>query len=190
MWSISTAPSRDIRPMAMPSKRSSRQLTIRCSSAAAFARSIISRPGCRAGCDVSFSAPWRSEIRRWSSRPAGNFLVMSPLASMPRAARWPSRVGRRPPNSVSSSSPENSRGPASPRSSTPISTVTASWPASTGPRRWNLPTPFPFPSSPRAALPLSTMSGACWSPMRESWKGRFPAVRFMMAVSTPRKRWR
>lgn len=47
-----------------------------------------------------------------------------------------------------------------------------------------------IPSSPRAALPLSTISAACWSPMRGSWKGRFQAVRFMTAVSIPRKRWR
>ena len=50
----------------------------------------------------------------------------SPSASTPRAARSPSRAGRKPPNSASSNWRRNSRAPALRRSSTPTSTATAS----------------------------------------------------------------
>ena len=70
--------------------------------------------------------------RSGQARPASASRERSPSASTPRAARSPSRAGRRRRRSASSNWRGNSRAPASRPSSIPTSTATAFWPASTG----------------------------------------------------------
>ena len=98
----------------------------------------ISRTGSQRACPASFLARSPCAIRRWSTRPASAFPARSPLASTPRAARSPSKAGRKPRRLASMNWRRNSKALVSQRSSTPISTATACLPASTGNRRLQL----------------------------------------------------